>query len=105
MGEAGPEVILPLSKPDRANSLLSRAVQIAPSIAKGLPMPKAEGGIIGMSGNSSNTFHVGSPSITINGNVDAAQLPAIQAALTEANDELVRDIERKLARSAARRWV
>ncbi len=45
VGEAGPEVVLPLSKPDRARQLLTQAIQYAPSIAMGLPMPMAEGGI------------------------------------------------------------
>ncbi len=46
VGEAGPEVILPLSKPERASQLLGQAIQYAPSIMRGLPMPMAQGGMM-----------------------------------------------------------
>ncbi len=59
VGEAGPEVILPLSKPERASQLLSRAFQYAPSIMKGLPMPMAQGG---MMGNGAMPLRLSAPS-------------------------------------------
>ncbi len=52
-----------------------------------------------------STFNVSGANININGNVGTAQIPMIQAALSEANDALVRDMERKLQRNANRRWA
>ena len=54
---------------------------------------------------SGSTFNVSGATVNINGNVGTAQMPMIQAALTEANDALVRDMERKLQRNSQRRWA